>query len=100
MPSHSDNSTRYCKNTLHSSDAACTLVSLMPSRSLENTSGLRSRRISGKSTSPKMAVHSRWSLDVMSGDRSDRCSDEKARCRTSRHGFVHCAVSASKTGSQ
>ena len=114
MPSHSDRTTRYCKNTLDNNDAACTRVSLMPSRSDENTSGLSSRRMSGKSTSPKMAVHSEWSAllssppppavvvgaRVSSGERSDRCSELKARCRISRHGLVHCVVSAWKTGSQ
>jgi hypothetical protein len=106
MPSHSDSTTRYCRNTLDSSDAACTRVSLMPSRSELNTSGLSSRRMSGKSTSPKMAVHSGccWLSSpperVSSGDSSDRCSELKARCRISRHGLVHCVVRAWKTGSQ
>lgn len=100
MPSHLDRMTRYCKKTLHSSDAACTLVSLMPSRSDENTSGFSSRRISGNSTSPKMAVHSSWSADVSSGESSERCIDANARCRTSRHGLVHCVVRAWKMGSQ
>lgn len=58
MPSHWDNKTRYCKNTLHKSDAAFTLVSLIPSRSLENISGLSSLKIRGKRTSPKIEVHS------------------------------------------
>lgn len=72
IPSHSDRSTRYCRNTLQSREAAWTLVSLMPSRSEEKTSGLSSRKISGNKTSPKIAVHSRWSLDVSSGENSAR----------------------------
>jgi hypothetical protein len=60
-----------------------------------------------------MAVHSWWSCSceddddeddddvvVSSGESSDRCSEVKARCRISRHGLVHCVVSAWKTGSQ
>lgn len=102
MPSHSDSMTRYCRNTLDSKEAACTRVSLMPSRSDEKTSGLSRRRISGNSTSPKMAVHSECSSsdDVKLGDRSDRCSELKARWRISRHGLVHCVVRALNTGSQ
>ena len=72
MPSHSESKTRYCKKTLQSSEAACTLVSLIPSRSEEKTSGFRSLLISGNKTSLKMAVHSLWSLDVSSGDSKER----------------------------
>lgn len=100
MPSHSDSNTRYCKKTLHSRLAAWTRVSLMPSRSVENTSGFSKRRMRGNKTSPKMAVHSLWSLEVSSGDSRDRVKEEKARWRTSRHGFVHCVVRAWKMGSQ
>lgn len=70
IPSHSERSTRYCRKTLHSKEAAWTLVSLMPSRSDEKTSGLSNRKIKGNKTSPKIAVHSRWSLDVSSGENS------------------------------
>jgi hypothetical protein len=74
----------------------------MPSRSDENTSGLSSRWMSGKSTSPKMDVHSVCSslADVSSGDSSERCRELKARWRISRHGLVHCVVRDWKTGSQ
>ncbi len=100
MPSHLERRTRYCRKTLQRSEAAWTRVSLMPSRSEEKTSGLRSLRISGNNTSLNIAVHSSWSLHVSSGDNRDRCSDEKARWRTSRHGLVHCVARAWHIGSQ
>lgn len=78
MPSHSESSTRYCKKTLQRRDAACTLVSLIPSRSDEKTSGFNSRKISGNNTSPKIAVHSRWSLDVSSGENKALCRELNA----------------------
>lgn len=100
MPSHCESMTRYCKKTLDSNDAACTRVSLMPSRSDENTSGFNNTRIRGNRTSPKIAVHSEWSSEVSSGERRDLCMEAKARCRTSRQGLVHCVVSDLKMGSQ
>lgn len=59
IPSHSDRSTKYWRNTLQRSDAAWTLVSLIPSRSDEYTSGFSNFKISGNKTSPNIAVHSR-----------------------------------------
>lgn len=100
MPSHSERSTRYFRKTLQSSDEDCTRISLIPSRSDENTSGFRSRRTNGNRTLPKIAVHSSGSVAVNSADRRVLCREEKASWRTSRHGFVHCLVSAWKIGSQ
>lgn len=89
IPSQADNRTKYCRKTLQSRDATCTRVSLMPSRSDWKTSGFKRSRISGKSTSVNMAVHSLWSLQVSSGERRVLWSELSDTFRTSRHGFVH-----------
>jgi hypothetical protein len=94
MPSHLLSRTRYWRKTLHKREAAWTRVSDMPSRSVEKTSGLRRRRMRGKRTSPKMAVHSLWSDEVSSGERRERVREAKARWRTSRQGLVHWVVRA------
>ena len=56
--------------------------------------------MSGRSTSPKMAVHSSCSPEVSSGEKRARCSEVKDWWRISRHGFVHCVVRARKMGDQ
>lgn len=56
--------------------------------------------MSGKSTSPNILVHSLWSGDARSLDRSVRCSEVSAWCRISRHGLRHCVVRQWKMGDQ
>lgn len=72
----------------------------MPIGSDWYTSGLSRRVIRGKSTSPNIAVHSWWSAHASSGERRERCKDEKAWCRISRQGLTHWVASALNIGDQ
>jgi hypothetical protein len=56
--------------------------------------------MSGKRTSPKMAVHSWWSAEASSGERREFCRQEKAWWRISRQGFRHWERRASNIGDQ